>query len=117
MEDKALDYYRQILAINPDDTRAKLALASAEKAGGNTSEYLKSIAPVISNPGIDIDVKLEELIPYVLEYSKSKDPGLGNALMETTQQLVTSHPKEAKAFSVQGDVLSIAGKDDEFSER
>jgi tetratricopeptide (TPR) repeat protein len=28
------------------------------------------------------------------------------------QQLVISHPKEAKAFSVQGDVLSIAGKDD-----
>ncbi|HEX5112947.1 MAG TPA: tetratricopeptide repeat protein [Saprospiraceae bacterium] len=113
MEDKALEYYRQILAINPDDTRAKLALAGAEKAGGNTSEYLKSIAPVISNPNIDIDVKLEELIPYVLEYSKSKDPGLGNALMEITQQLVTSHPKEAKAFSVQGDVLSIAGKDEE----
>lgn len=113
MEDKALEYYRQILAINPDDTRAKLALAGAEKADGNTSEYLKSIAPVISNPNIDIDVKLEELIPYVLEYSKSKDPGLGNALMEITQQLVTSHPKEAKAFSVQGDVLSIAGKDEE----
>ena len=112
-EDKALEYYRQIIAINPDDTRAKLALAGAEKADGNTSEYLKSIAPVISNPNIAIDVKLEELIPYVLEYSKSKDPGLGNALMETTQQLVTSHPKEAKAFSVQGDVLSIAGKDEE----
>lgn len=112
MEDKALEYYRQVLTINPDDTRAKLALAGAEKAEGHTSEYLKSIQPVISNPTIDIDVKLEELIPYVLEYSKTKEPELGNALIDLVQQLVTTHPKEAKAFSVQGDVLSIAGKDE-----
>jgi len=113
MEEKALDYYHQIIAINPDDTRAKLALAGAQKAEGNTSEYLKSIAPVIANPNIDIDVKLEELIPYVIEYSKTKEPGLGDALNETIQQLVISHPKEAKAYSVQGDVLSIGGKDEE----
>jgi tetratricopeptide (TPR) repeat protein len=112
MEDKALEYYRQVLAINPDDTRAKLALAGAEKADGHNSTYLTSISPVISNPSIDIDVKLEELIPYVMEYSKTKDPELGAALIETVHQLVATHPKEAKAFSVQGDVLSIAGKDD-----
>jgi tetratricopeptide (TPR) repeat protein len=112
MEDKALEYYRQIIAINPDDTRAKLALAGSQKAEGNTPAYLQSIAPVISNPAVDIDVKLEELIPYVIEYSKTKEPGLGSALIETVQQLVTTHPKEAKAFSVQGDVLSIAGKDE-----
>ena len=113
MEDKALEYYRQIIAINPDDTRAKLALAGSEKSEGNHAEYLQSISPVISNSSIDIDVKLEELIPYVIEYSKTKEPGLGNALMETTQQLVATHPKEAKAYSVQGDVLSIAGKDED----
>jgi len=113
MEDKALEYYKQILAINPDDTRAKLALAGSVKAEGNTPAYLQSITPVISNPAIDIDVKLEELIPYVIEYSKTKEPGLGNALIQTVQQLVATHPKEAKAYSVQGDVLSIAGKDEE----
>ena len=113
MDEKALEYYRQILAINPDDTRAKLALAGAEKANGNSSEYLVSISPVIRNPAIDIDVKLEELIPYVIEYSKTKEPGLGNALMQTVSELVATHPKEAKAFSVQGDVLSIGGNDAE----
>jgi hypothetical protein len=71
-----VEYYRQILAINPDDTRAKLALAGAEKANGNTSEYLVSISPVINNPAIDIDVKLEELIPYVIEFSKRKNRDL-----------------------------------------
>ncbi|HJW29781.1 MAG TPA: tetratricopeptide repeat protein, partial [Saprospiraceae bacterium] len=112
-EDKALDYYKKILAISPDDTRAKLALASTEKKEGDKAGYLQSIAPVMSNPNVEIDVKLEELIPYVIEYSKTKEPQLGSALMQTVQQLVEAHPKEAKVFSVQGDVWSIAGKNKE----
>jgi tetratricopeptide (TPR) repeat protein len=110
LENRALEYYKQILTINPDDSRAKLALAGTEKKEGDTQGYLQSITPVIMNPAVEIDVKLEELIPYVLEFSKSKDPGLGEALNNLISQLVAAHPKEAKAYSIQGDVLSIAGK-------
>lgn len=112
-EAKALEYYRKILEISPDDSRAKLALAGTEKKNGDNAGYLQSIIPVISNPAVDIDAKLEELIPYVIEYSKSKDPGLGNALMDVVRQLVAAHPKEAKVYSIQGDIASIAGKNKE----
>lgn len=110
-EDIAFGYYKQILDLNPDDTRARLALAAAEKKEGDKASYLQSILPVISNPSIELDIKLEELIPYVLEYAKAKDPGLGSALQEVIQQLVNAHPREAKVYAIQGDILSQAGKD------
>jgi tetratricopeptide (TPR) repeat protein len=102
MEDKALEYYRQILLISPDDTRAKLALAGAEKAEGHTSAYLKSIDPVISNPTISIDVKLEELIPYVLEYSKTKDPELGRCFDRNSAAISHLPPQRSKSIFCSG---------------
>ncbi|MDQ3018020.1 MAG: tetratricopeptide repeat protein, partial [Bacteroidota bacterium] len=113
MDEEAMQYYRQIIAINPADSRARLALAGAEKEDGNKSGYLQSIAPIITNTSLSIDVKMQELIPYVLEYSEKKDPALGNALQDIARQLVTAHPKEAKAYAMQGDVLSIMGKNEQ----
>ena len=106
-QEKADKYYRDVIAIDPVNTRAKLALASAEKEDGNDASYLRSITPVMMNPSIEIDIKIKELIPYVVSFSKTQDPELGKALADVTAHLVKTHPKEAKAFAIQGDVLSI----------
>ncbi|HUR30671.1 MAG TPA: tetratricopeptide repeat protein [Saprospiraceae bacterium] len=113
LDDKAALYYKQILEIDPTDSRARLAMAGSEKKEGDNVGYLQSIIPIINNPGLKIDVKLQELIPYVLEYSEKKDAALGNALLEVIQQLIKTHPKEAKSFAIKADVLSIMGKKSE----
>ena len=113
LDDKATEYYKEILVIDPMDSRARLAMAGSEKQEGHIVTYLESIAPIISNPSLKIDVKIQEIIPYVLEYSEKKDAAMGNALMEVIRQLVSTHPKEAKAYAIQGDVLSIMGRRDE----
>lgn len=110
MDDRALTYYRQIIAIDPGDSRARLALAGTEKKEGNTTGYLQSITPIISNPALSIDVKLQELIPYVLEFTEKKDPGLGDALTDVAQKLVKAHPTEAKAYAIQGDIYAFREK-------
>lgn len=106
-EEKARSYYRDILAIDPQNSRAKLAMASTEKQAGDNVGYLQSILPVISNPAIEMDIKLKEIIPYVLEFSKTNDALLGNALLDVTNQLIITHPKDAKSYAIHGDVLSI----------
>ena len=113
MDDKAAVYYKQILAIDPADSRARLAMAGAEKQEGDDITYLKSITPIITNPALKIDVKLQELIPYVLEFSEKKDKGLGQALLDVSDQLTATHPKEAKSYAIRGDILSIFGKKEE----
>jgi tetratricopeptide (TPR) repeat protein len=109
MEDKANQYYRDILISNPENSRAKLALASAEKAQGDEAGYLASIIPVMSNPEIDIDIKLKELIPYVVTLSETKDSILGVRLTELTRFLINAHPADAKSYAIHGDVQSILG--------
>ncbi len=112
-EEKAKQYYKDILAIDPENSRAKLAMASSEKLDGDDIGYLQSIAPVITNPGVEIDVKLRELIPYVVDLSTTRDSVMGQTLLGLIQQLVKTHPNEAKSFAIQGDVLSIMGNEKE----
>ena len=112
-EEKAKQYYRDILAIDPENSRAKLAMASSEKLEGDDIGYLQSIKPVITNPGVEIDVKLRELIPYVVDLSTTRDSVMGQTLLDLIQHLVKTHPKEAKSYAIQGDVLSILGYEKE----
>ncbi|MDZ4748066.1 MAG: tetratricopeptide repeat protein [Saprospiraceae bacterium] len=109
-EDKAKQYYRDVLAIDPQNSRAKLAMANSEKQEGDDIGYLKSISPVMSNPGVDPDIKIKELIPYVVDLSKTRDTLLGNVLVGLTRELINAHPKDAKAYAIHGDVLSILGR-------
>ncbi len=113
LADKATNYYRQILEIDPMDSRARLAMAVSEKQDGNNVAYLLSISSIISNPSLKVDIKVQELIPYVLELSEKKEASLGNALLEVIHNLVSAHPAEAKSYAIQGDVLSILGREEE----
>ncbi|MEO6133136.1 MAG: tetratricopeptide repeat protein [Saprospiraceae bacterium] len=110
MNDQALVYYKQILDIDPGDSRARLALAGVEKQDGNKVAYLESISSIMSNPALNIDVKVKELIPYVMELSEKKDMALGQALLNVIDKLITTHPKEAKGYAIKGDVLAIMGQ-------
>jgi len=109
-EDTANQYYKDILVLDPQNSRAKLATASSEKQAGDDVGYLQSITPVMSNPAVDIDIKIKELIPYVIDFSEKRDTALGKALFNLTGQLVKTHPKEAKSFAIHGDVLSVLGE-------
>ncbi len=109
-EDIANQYYKDILTLDPQNSRAKLATASSEKQAGDDVGYLQSIIPVMSNPAVDIDIKIKELIPYVIDFSEKRDTAVGKALVNLTGQLVKTHPKEAKSFAIHGDVLSILGE-------
>lgn len=109
-QEEAGNYYEEILKIDPTNSRAKLALAGAEKEAGDNITYLQSIMPVMANPGIDIDIKLKELIPYVITLSETRDSVLGMTLTNLTAQLIKAHPRDAKPYAVHGDVLSIRGQ-------
>lgn len=112
-EEQARQYYTGILALEPENARARLAMAGTEKEEGNDAGYLQSIVPVITNPALAIDVKLQELIPYIMEYAKTKDPALGESLKDVTARLVQTHPQDARSYAIRGDVLAQLGRDRE----
>ncbi|MEZ4957052.1 MAG: tetratricopeptide repeat protein [Saprospiraceae bacterium] len=113
---KAKDVYKKILAINPDDARAQIALAEGAK-GNDDVLFLNSLKPVFEDPKTDIDTKIKEIFPYVNELASSGDKNLGNTLLALTSLLETVHSSDAKAHSVLADVLYYTGQTDRALEQ
>lgn len=108
--------YQQILAKNPKDKQANLVLAKknqlANAAQGKEAAYLQALKPNFAKSEIVIDVKIKELLPYVnrlADNNKQTAADTKNALIELAQTLAQTHPSEAKAYAVYGDILYQLG--------
>ncbi|MFQ5446534.1 MAG: tetratricopeptide repeat protein [Saprospiraceae bacterium] len=106
---KAREVYREILRLDPDDARARIALAEEAK-GSDDIQFLNSLKPVFENPGVNLDVKIKEILPYVTMLADQGDKSLGATLLGLTSILERVHPGEAKVYSVLGDVLYYSGE-------
>ncbi|MBI5914236.1 MAG: tetratricopeptide repeat protein [Bacteroidetes bacterium] len=115
-KEKATAVYKEILALDPNDARAKIALAEESK-GSDDIRFLNSLKPVFENPNTDIDLKIKEIIPYINRLSESGDKNLGNTLLALASLLETVHPNSAKTYSALGDVLNITGQPDRAVEK
>jgi tetratricopeptide (TPR) repeat protein len=110
-EKEAIPYYQKILALSPDDNDAKLAIMVIEnKSIGSDSDYLSMMHPLISNPAINVDTKIKELLPLVTKHAEYGDTILGKNLIAICDKLVITHPNDAKGHAVYGDVLMNGGK-------
>ncbi|MCB0518756.1 MAG: tetratricopeptide repeat protein [Lewinellaceae bacterium] len=108
-KEKSREVYKTILQIDPNDARAKIALAESAK-GNDDVAFLNSLKPVFENPNVNIDVKITEILPYVTQFADTGGKDLGVALLELVAVLEKMHPNSAKAYSVLGDVLYYAGE-------
>ena len=105
MKEKAIDVYRTILTIEPDNAVALLSLAELGLQTGDAKQSLESIKKIFENPKIDIDTKIKILYPYVqywdLQKAKKED---AFALAEI---LTVTHPNDAKGFSIKADLYYL----------
>lgn len=108
-KDQALAMYREVLAIDPEDTDANLAVLSVGEDKEKPNAYLMALMPVISNPSVDIDKKIGELLPYIQNLAAGGNQEVKSALLEIGNKLVLTHPDDPKAYSLYGDVLFHTG--------
>ena len=109
-DDEALDVYRQILELDINDAKANMAITAADAGGGDDNTYLRSLTPIIENKSIPVDRKILELVPYVDQLNQKYDQELADALIMLSDKITIIHPKEAKSYSLYGDVLMSAGR-------
>ncbi|MFN8339809.1 MAG: tetratricopeptide repeat protein [Saprospiraceae bacterium] len=102
-------YMKRILAIDPNDHDAKLALILLEDKKGSKDDFLVTLHPLISNPDAPIDMKIKELLPFVQQHAANGDTILGKKLIEICDKLVIAHPNDAKAHAIYGDLLKNNG--------
>ncbi len=109
-QDNAAKTYERILEIDPNDAKASIALADRQKVEGDDVSYLNSLQPVFSKPDVDIDLKIKEILPYIRQVVDTPNEPVMNATLQLATILEEQHPKEAKAYSVSGDLLYYSGR-------
>lgn len=109
-ENKALEVYKSILSIAPEDEISNLALAVSYRQNGQDSKYIESIGSLMSNTAISLDVKILELIPYLQKAISTRDRPLLDVLEQQAVVLVSKYPEQAKPFAFYGDILNEKGE-------
>ena len=107
--------YEALLAREPNDVRAQLALqqlggdAGPASAAGGDDEA--ATLAMLARPEVDIDLKIGKLLPLVQAAAAgAREPEAGERALRLTTELRRIHPDEAKASALQGDVLFNLGR-------
>ena len=121
LDDKATAtaFYQQILKNDPNDSKARLALATKQAPSvSNTSasaevNYLNSLKDIFQKSDIQIDEKIKTILPYAIKIADGKDKALAAAGLQLAEILEQAHPTEAKSYSLLGDMLYYNGRPNE----
>lgn len=109
-EDKAKEVYADILKLDPNDSKANIAMAGDFRKEGKDITYLNSIRSILNNPDIELDLKIQELIPYVEKIAARQNLPLSEAVLESIEVLDKVHPQEAKIFAMKADILNYSNQ-------
>ncbi len=115
----AHDFYQRILKNDPNDSKARMALAtkqapSVSNASGSAEvNYLNSLKDIFQKPAINIDEKIKTILPYAQKIAEGKDKTLAAAGLQLAEILEKAHPTEAKSYSLLGDMLYYNGRPNE----
>ncbi|RZL08218.1 MAG: tetratricopeptide repeat protein, partial [Hymenobacter sp.] len=104
---EAIRVAEQALRIDPDNPQARLILAEVYRQQNQPEESQKQLKLAFENPSLDIDQEVRILVGYLKQLPNDK---LNALTLDLAAAAVRSHPKEAKAYSVAGDVQTLTGK-------
>ncbi|MCC2547221.1 tetratricopeptide repeat protein [Hymenobacter sp. BT175] len=103
----AIRVAEQALRQYPDNPQARMILADVYRIQGNTAESEKQIKLAFQSPSLDINEKVRILVDYIKQLP---NPKLNATALELADITTKTHPKEAKAFSVAGDIQVLTDR-------
>ena len=106
--EKALSFLEELVKATPDNGRAHLALADIYRQQGKQELAYVELKKAFQCEDVDIDTKMKILI-NIHEATYKIDP----EIFELVEILVSQYPEEAKAYSIRGDYMLRAEKEDE----
>ncbi|MCA8831868.1 tetratricopeptide repeat protein [Hymenobacter pini] len=102
----AIRVAEQALKQDPDNPRARMILADVYRQQKNTPESERQLKLAFESPSLDIDNKVRILVDYIKQLP---NPDLNQTAQELATITTRVHPKEAKAFSIAGDIQTVTG--------
>lgn len=110
LKERAVKYCKQILQIDPGNADAQVILISAGNTPIDKSGFLLSLMPLIENKDIPAETKIKEILPLVEEHAEKGTVEYLPALLKVCESMANTHPKDARAQAVFGDVLMNNGQ-------
>lgn len=101
---KSKKIYQEILALDPDQGKAKMALAGEQAKKGNDVDFLNSLGVILADKNIELDEKVAKLFPFIQKLGLG-DMALDSAAIKASKLIADTHPEAAKAHALHGDVL------------
>ncbi len=83
-----------------------MILADVYRLQNNRPESERQIKQAFESPSLDIDDKVRILVDYIKQLP---NPALNETARELAAITTRVHPREAKAFSVAGDIETVTG--------
>ncbi|WP_240676166.1 tetratricopeptide repeat protein [Botryobacter ruber] len=105
--DEAINILGKALTMEPDNPYAHLMLSDLNRQKGNLEESEKQVKLAFASSELDIDTKVRILVDFIRQLP---NPKLESVSLELVDLTILTHPKEAKAYAVAGDLQTIVGK-------
>jgi tetratricopeptide (TPR) repeat protein len=112
-EEAARKVYEAILEVAPHDARAQLALAGGSNQQRDEIAFIRQLRPVFERMDVDIDLKINQLFPFVTQVAETGDRAIADAALELTTVLERVHGSNAKGFAMAGDLYYHSGRREE----
>ncbi|GAA4330903.1 tetratricopeptide repeat protein [Mucilaginibacter gynuensis] len=100
--DKALAVLERAGKLNPNNGMLHLALADIYRDKKNYEGSFNELVLAFSNPDVDVNQKLKIVLGYL---PKFPDPNAKASALELSKILSATHPSDAKAQALYGDML------------
>lgn len=112
-KDLALEVYQNILALNPNDSRANIAVVEADyQENLSGAGKLLSKKSFFENKNIPFDTQFSEILPYFQKDLSTLPKDELEAIEQVSIWLLESHPDDPKALSLRADVLAQSGQNE-----
>lgn len=105
MREKAYPLYKKVLELEPENPQALLAVADYSTKNGDSTARRETLKKLFSNPSLNIDAKVKMLFPYIQYFDVKKDNR--KEALQLADILASTHPKEAKAHAIRGDLYNL----------
>ena len=103
MKAKALDIYKKIAAMDPENAYIHMSLADYYRKSGNKDQAFEELKLGFANPNLDVDTKVNILLSFYTVNQIYND--LKDQAFTLSKILIETHPKDPKVFSIYGDLL------------
>lgn len=109
--EEAVGIFEEILEIEPNNVYALTSLADYYKTIGDKQKAFEYSERAFANPEIPIDAKISVLYNYIKYYDQRKEQI--QEAFALADILIKTHPKEAKAYAIAGDLRNLDDRPNE----